>query len=328
MKKLIVLIMVLTLLTGVLAGCSKAPVEDNNTNISENTSSVDEGVQEPIEEAVWPRTITDAAGNEIILKKQPERITLLHVVYMEHFLALDTPPTAAAIGNKLGEIEGLDKSELFGPYLENVDMTVVGSSRDLNLEAVLESNPDLLVTFHNPAGLDAYDQLVEIAPVVQLDYNSTWQEQLLMIGELLGKEKEAKKLIVEIEKEISDTKDTLASYEDRTFGLFRTDGKNFIAQGTAKYYKIFGITKPEGFSDAADSMSLEAVAEMNPYYIVFQHNYDMSKSFVESMESSSVWQSMDAVKNGRIYYFDENMNSFGPLTLRLAAEKLTEMYSK
>ena len=71
-------------------------------------------------------------------------------------------------------------------------MTVVGSSRDLNLEAVLESNPDLLVTFHNPAGLDAYDQLVEIAPVVQLDYNSTWQEQLLMIGELLGKEKEAK----------------------------------------------------------------------------------------------------------------------------------------
>ena len=88
----------------------------------------------------------------------------------------------------------------------------------------------------------------------------------------------------------------MASYEDRTFGLFRTDGKNFIAQGTAKYYEVFGITKPEGFSDAADSMSLEAVAEMNPYYIVFQHNYEMSKSFVESMESSSVWQSMDAVK--------------------------------
>ncbi len=320
--------MVLTLLTGVLAGCSKAPVEDNNTNISENTPSTNEGSQEPIEEAAWPRIIIDAAGNEIVVKKQPERITLLHVVYMEYLLALDAPPTAAAIGNKLGETEGLDKSELFGPYLENVDMMVVGSSRDLNLEAVLESNPDLLVTFHNPAGLDAYDQLVEIAPVVQLDYNSTWQEQLLMVGELLGKEKQAKKLITEIEKEISDAKDTLAPYDDRTFGLFRTDGKNFIAQGTAKYYETFGIIKPKRFSDAADSMSLEAVAEMDPYYIVFQHNYEMSKSFVESMESSSVWQSMDAVKNGRIYYFDENMNSFGPLALRLAAEKLTEMYSK
>lgn len=68
--------------------------------------------------------------------------------------------------------------------------------------------------------------------------------------------------------------------------------------------------------------------EMNPNFIVFQHNYDMSKAFVESLKSSSVWQSIDAVKNGRIYYFDENMNSYGSLTFNLAADKLLEIYSK
>lgn len=68
--------------------------------------------------------------------------------------------------------------------------------------------------------------------------------------------------------------------------------------------------------------------EMNPNFIVFQHNYDMSKAFVESLKSSSVWQSIDAVKNGRIYYFDENMNSYGPLTFNLASDKLLEIYSK
>jgi iron complex transport system substrate-binding protein len=74
-------------------------------------------------------------------------------------------------------------------------------------------------------------------------------------------------------------------------------------------------------------MSLEAVAEMNPYYIVFQHNYEAASAFVENQSSFSVWRSMDAVKNGRIYYFDENMNSYGPLAMRLGAEKLARLYS-
>ena len=330
MKKIILLILSLTLLTEVLVGCSRTPTNKNNTNISENTSSADDVNQEPTDEAVWPKTIIDAAGKEIVLKKQPERITLLHIVYMEYLLLLDTPPTAAAIGNALGETEGLDKSELFAPYLKDVDMMVVGSSRDMNLEAILESNPDLLMTFYNPTGIKMYDQLIEIAPILQLDFNATWQEQLLMIGEILGKEEEAKGHITGIEQKISDTKDELAQYRDRTFGLFRTDGKSFIPQGNSKYYDIFGITRPNGFpltASPTDTTSLEAIAEMNPYYIVFQHNYDLSKAFVESLESSSVWQSMDAVKNGRIYYFDENMNSYGPLALKLAAEKLLGIYS-
>lgn len=324
MKNFMALILVLTLSSVLLVGCGNSQTENNDTDTAVNILEIDQN-------ETWPRTILDAAGNDIILEEVPSRITLLHIVYMEYLLALDTPPTAAAIGNALGEVEGLDKSELFAPYLKDVDMMVVGSSRDLNLEAVLESDPDLLLTFYNPAGLEAYDQLIEIAPVAQLDYNATWQEQLASVAELLGKEEEAQKLVSKFEKEISDAKDILSGYEDRTFALFRTDGKSFIAQGNSKYYDTFGITKPTGFPDTAsptDTTSLEAVAEMNPNYIVFQHNYDMSKSFVESLESSSVWHSMDAVKNGQIYYFDENMNSYGPLAFSLAAEKLTEMYSK
>lgn len=324
MRKLIVLIVALTLLSSFMIGCSNTPAQDTDINEAESRSNT-------ANDEAWPRTIVDAAGNETVLEKQPKRITLLHIVYMEHLLALDTPPTAAAIGNALGEMGELDKSELYAPYLKNIDMEVIGSSTDLNLEAVLESEPDLLVTFHNPAGLQAYDQLVEIAPVVQLDYNSTWQEQLLMVGRLLGKEQLAEKRIEETEKKIADAKEKLEQHKDKTLALFRTDGKNFIAQGSSKYYEVFGISKPATFPDTAkpgDTTSLEGVAEMNPYYIVFQHNYDLAKAFVESMESSSVWQSMDAVKNGRIYYFDENMNSYGPLTLNLAADKLVEIYSE
>jgi iron complex transport system substrate-binding protein len=329
MKRLMGLVASLVLLTGILAGCAGAPAENSNTSSPESAPSATQPSQTSNEEAAWPRTITDAAGHKVVLEKQPKRITLLHTYYMEYFFLLGTPPTASAIGNALGQTEALEKSEMFAPYLKGAEIMDLGSAREINLEAILESDPDVIVTFSAQGGLDkTYDQLVQIAPVVLLDYAAPWQDQLLDCAEIVGRESEAKNLITEIEKTISDTKKTMAQYADRTFALFRTDGKDFITRGDAKYYKTFGITKPEGYPDTYETVSLEAVAEMNPYYIVFQHNYAAATAFVESLKSSSVWQSIDAVKNGRIYYFDENMNTFGPLALRLTAEKLVQLYSE
>lgn len=338
MKRLMGLIVSLALLTGILAGCAQTPAD--NTATPESTPSAPEATppsetpetpepSETPEEAAWPRTITDAAGHEVVLEKKPERITLLHTYYMEHFLLLGEPPTASALGNALGQTETIETTEMFGPYLEGVEIMDLGSAREINLEAILESEPDVIVTFSAQGGLDkTYDQLVQIAPVVLLDYAAPWQDQLLDCAEVVGREDEAQSMIAEIEATLADTKEAMAQYADRTFALFRTDGKDFITRGDAKYYETFGITKPEGYPDTWETVSLEAVAGMNPYYIVFQHNYEAAAAFVESLESSSVWQSIDAVKNGRIYYFEDSMNTFGPLALRLTAEKLAELYSE
>lgn len=335
MKRLMGLIVSLALLTGILAGCAQTPAD--NTSTSESTSAAAESSGAPestepsatLEEAAWPRTITDAAGHEVVLEKKPKQITLLHTYYMEHFLLLGEPPTASALGNALGQTEAIEKTEMFGPYLEGVEIMDLGSAREINLEAILESEPDIIVTFSAQGGLDkTYDQLVQIAPVVLLDYAASWQDQLRGCAEIVGKEDEAQSVIAEIEKTISDTKEAMGRYADRTFALFRTDGKDFITRGDAKYYETFGITKPEGYPDTWETVSLEAVAEMNPYYIVFQHNHEAAAAFVESLGSSSVWQSIDAVKNERIYYFEDSMNTFGPLALRLTAAKLVELYSE
>jgi iron complex transport system substrate-binding protein len=144
---------------------------------------------------------------------------------------------------------------------------------------------------------------------------------------IVGREAEARSLVTEIEAAISAAKESISRHGDRTLALFRTDGKVFMNQGPSKYYESFGITRPKGFSAAYENVSLEAVAEMNPYYIVFQQNYEAASAFVERLGSFSVWHSIDAVKNGQIYYFDENMNTYGPLAMLLAAEKLARLYS-
>lgn len=333
MKRWMQLLLALVLALGVLTGCTGAPAGNTQSTPPENSPTATAPAQptptpEVTPEGTWPRTVVDATGGEIVLETKPERVTLLHVVYLEHLLALDAPPVAAALGNAQGAMESLEISELYAPHLADMDVTMLGNAKDLSVEAVLASEPDVIITFYNPASAELVEQLNEIAPVIQVSYADTWQNQLSLLAQVLGKEEKAAAVTAEVEKIIADTKEALAPYADRTFGLFRTDGKSFIAQGTAQFYKEFGLTKPVGFTDKADTLSLEAVAEMNPYYIVFQHNVAVTEAFIQSMEDNTVWQSLDAVKNGRVYIYDENMNSFGPLSFKLGAEKITALYTK
>lgn len=333
MKKTLSLLLALIMVICLFSACSgEAQTSEETTAPEETTTSTPESdnseTSQPVNEAEWPRTITDTAGNQVTLESQPQNIALLHTFYLEHFLALGMPPASCAVGNALGQSAPLSDSEMFAPYLENVEITDLGSARDLSMEAILEAAPDLIVTFNAQGGVVSnYDELSAIATVIQLDYSLSWDNQLRECAQIVGKEAEAEEIIERINAKVENTKEVLSAYTDRTFCLFRTDGKDFMVRALSSYYDTYGITAPEGQPDSYDTLSLEAVAEMNPYYIVFQHNIEATQAFVESLESSSVWQSLDAVKNSRVYYFDENMNTFGPLATELTAEKLLEIYT-
>ncbi|WDV48129.1 ABC transporter substrate-binding protein [Clostridiaceae bacterium M8S5] len=324
MKKIIIFILIINLLGVFVVGCANS--SETQTDKSVEKIDVEES-KENKETKGWPRTIEDSANHKVILNKKPKRITLLHTYFMEHFFALGVPVTASALGNSMGYMESLEESEMFRPYLKDSDIMNLGSAREINLEAILESKPDVIVTFKSQKGLDkTYEQLVKIAPVILLDHTETWQNQLSRCAEIVGKETEVDNVIKEIEDKIKQAKSELKKYNDRTFALFRTNGKEFLTRANEEYYEKFGIKNPKGYPFGYNPVSIEAVAEMNPYYIVFQHNLKHAKTFVESLEESKVWKSLDAVKNNRIYYFDENMNTFGPLALKLTAEKLTKIY--
>lgn len=338
MKKATRFIAMALILVTSLAGCqSLGPSSETASEASSETTvasqeqaseaSTGESVEHAMD-AAWPRTFTDAAGKTVVLEKAPERIALLHSFYLEHFLALGTPPAACAFGNAGGQREPLSGSELFAPYMADLSIIDLGAAREINLEAILKSNPDVIVTFAGQGGVDTvYDQLSQIAPVVLLDYKAPWSDQLKDCARVVGREAEAEAAIADIEDALSKARETLSDFKERSFALFRTDGKGFTTRALPAYYETFGITPPTGWPEAYETLSLETVSEMNPYYIVFQHNAEASHAFVESLKDSKVWQSMDAVKNGRIFYFDEHMNAFGPLAHDLTARKLVALYT-
>ncbi|PWJ95292.1 iron complex transport system substrate-binding protein [Oceanotoga teriensis] len=277
----------------------------------------------------WPKTIIDATGKKIVLKSQPKKIAILHSLYLEYFMALGTPPAASAGSSTGTAMKALEEWETLKPYSNGEKIIDLGSARSLNLEAILASNPDVIVTFKGQGHVnELYNQLNEIAPVILLDFSKSWQEQTMDAAKIVGKEEFAKEFIKETEEIIENTRKILSEKNDKTFALFRTDGKSFITRGNEFYYKTFGLKAPENYPYDYKTISLETVAEMNPDYIAFQNYVDLSKTFVKTQESFSVWYLIKAVKNNHIFYFDDSLNTFGPLALRVTAEKLLEIYSK
>lgn len=325
MKKQISILFALLLTAGLVSACSKEqqPANPVPTERSGTQESGEPQLPDISKDSSWPRTITDAGGHKITLASQPKRIAILHSNYLEYFFALGTP-VAASAGASVGTAQqALETYETLIPFGGTEEIMDLGSAREINLEAVLEAEPDMIVTFAGHAGLDEiYDQLNQIAPVVLLDYSDTWQNQTRACGELVGKDDAAGKIIRETEDAIASAHEVL-SQKDKTVAIFRTSGgKAFVARGSQSYYDAFGITPPKGYTFGYETFSLEAVAEMDPDYIIFMDYIDTAKGFAKSQEASSVWLNMSAVKNGNVLYFDDSLNTFGPLAMELTAKKL------
>lgn len=318
MKKTFFILITLMLSVGLLSACSsKIPVK---SQIAGNDSS------QP-SDSLFPRTIADAGGNTVTIDQEPKRIAILHTNYLEYFFALGSAPVASA-GASVGTAQqALETYETLLPYKGKNQIIDLGSAREINIEAVLEAQPDVIITFVGHGGLDEiYDQLNQIAPVVLLDFNETWQNQTRACAEIVGKEETAEQIIKDTEDAIASAHNVISA-QDKTIALFRTNGGTaFMARGNKSYYDTFGITAPTGYTYDYEAYTLEAVAEMNPDYIIFQDYIKISEGFADTQKASSVWRNLKAVKNKNIIYFDDSLNTFGPLAMRLTAEKLEQMF--
>lgn len=273
------------------------------------------------------RTIVDDTGKRIEIKADPGRIVILHGMYLEYFYALGRPPVASAGASAGDAMRVIETAATLAPYRGEAKITDLGSAREINAEAVLAADPDVIVTFKGHADR-VYDRLVQIAPVVQIDFYAPWQHQTRLCAQVAGREEYAEEFIKETESIIASAAEKLSAHRDRTFALFRTDGKMFVTRANRQYYELFGITPPAGYPEDYKPVSLESVARMNPDYIVFQDSRERLNGFMKFLDTSPVWRSLGAVRSGNVSYFDDSFNSFGPLALRLTAENLLKVYSR
>lgn len=156
MKRILRFLVSIALLTGLRTGCAGVTAKSDTASAPENTSaktepSASDGSGDT--EAAWPRTITDALGNEVTIESEPQRIVVIHFSDMEYMLALDAP----LIGSGFAEsrIASWDTLESYrGKGIEDI-----GSSAEPSLEKVLELEPDLIIA-NKDYNTEMYDEFV------------------------------------------------------------------------------------------------------------------------------------------------------------------------
>ena len=159
----------------------------------------------------------------------------------------------------------------------------VGMHRDPNLEALVAAEPDLIISGQRFSKFDA--QIKELAPDVPLinleprdgkPFNEELIREVTELGEIFGKQDEAKKLVDDFNASIERAK---KAYDgSSTVMAVDVSGGNigYVAPGKGRtwgpVFDLLGL-KPalevEGATDShtGDDISVEAIAEANPAWI-------------------------------------------------------------
>ena len=232
-----------------------------------------------------------AASSETMQATQPSSVT---VEANDGTVEIKLPVTrAASLDNRTFEVlQQWDVPLVAAPKklipttvtaFNGEDVADVGIHRDPNLEALVAAEPDLIISGQRFSKFDA--QIKELAPDVPLinlepregkPFNEELIREVTELGEIFGKQDEAKKLVDDFNASIERAKKAY----DGSSSVMAVDvsGGNigYVAPSKGRtwgpVFDILGL-KPalevEGSTDShtGDDISVEAIAEANPAWI-------------------------------------------------------------
>lgn len=328
MKRLIGFLLSLALITGALAGCADTTGESNTGASGESTSAITEpGTPDASGdlEAVWPRTYVDATGAKVVIEKQPERIALTHFNAFESFYALGVTPVAVITAESfIGRMSTLESL---------LDAGIVDLGNPLNLEKLVEAQPDLIIDTGNQS--EIREELEKIAPVVvpAIAFADDPDGALREYAKILGKEAEAEQFIEKKQANLAEARGKLAAI-DETAMIIDSNGKTISIYGLAvstPFYTEDGLhlKAPEGLPNVwYEESSLEALAGFNPDHIFVRSEQEEYDQAIAELSKSLVWNSLTAVKNGQVYRLEESLFVSGPLGVQQLADYVIERLLK
>ena len=307
-KKSLFMFLSLACLMLVLGACSS----DNN---SEQNSSV--------------KTVTDAVG-EIEIPVNPKKVLAPNME--DYLVTLGIKPAAQwSIGTTVHT------------YLQDELKDVPLISWDMPIEDVIEAEPDLIL-FESEAAIQEgmYEEYKKVAPtyVFKPEDTEDWRTQLTVMGELFGKEDAAKEAIEEYEQKAEDAKAQVkkAIGDESAAIIWVTGGQFFVFEGdryaSNVLYKDLGIKMPTYIKDLGSSqdvwqaISLEGLADLDADHLFITAS--ANEEGIETLENSSVYQSIPAVKKDQVYFFEDSSNwtinakTANDVTIDLVLEALTK----
>lgn len=334
MKRILAIILSVTMLSAFLVGCSSSGSDTDVANetpsqSAEAPSSVDAvssasldqptdqgDVQAQAEALVYQNedgeTVVSHKYGETIMPEDPQRIVCLKLE--DIVLALGVENLVAS--RNFDSFYLQDELEALGVETIAVDE----ESDTVNFEQVLSYEPDLII-IRDSFEQSIYDELSKIAPTIAFRLQAP-QVALLALGRALGMEEQAEARLEQYYEKIASAKEALQDVADEEVAMVRVLQKEirlypYSSSDMSSFLYLDLELTPDPMVleyDNADSLaiSLEVLPDLTAQHIFLVAGYgsqsddavDAAKQYYEEIKADPLWAAVPAVQSGNVYEVD------------------------
>ncbi|MBD2360314.1 iron-siderophore ABC transporter substrate-binding protein [Anabaena minutissima FACHB-250] len=301
LKKRLSLFFLLTLAFLLVTACHGKPIQNLHSTKTKLTSSECRIVRHKFGETCVPLN--------------PKRVIVLQEDTLEAVLALGVKPVGATEHDWVAS-----RGRQFGNKAEGI--ISLGESAQPNIEKIVQLNPDLILGEY--ANKKEYQIFSQIAPTVIFEFHVTaWKEAFLYIGEVLGKSIQAKEILSEYEKRVTEFQNAMGeelskikvsvsrfyagSLETEFRTIFSFPGHLLAEIGLASP-KIQQKLTQNDYPRVGLSMERVNLLDADVLFAVLDPG---SEKHFQQYQKNPLWQQLNVVKNQRVYIVDSGYWIFG-----------------
>ena len=294
MKKLIVFFISMTML--LLSGCGPQPAATQDSSSAYVS-------------------IKDDMGRTVNLTKKPERIVVTSASFLEPLEAVDGADLV------VGRPDSKTKMPAYAKSLPSV-----GKVYQVDAEKIIACNPDLVIVNKgmNEKLVDTLESNGIKTLVLDMKSYEDVKREVGILAQVTGAKDKGDALVADMDAKIQAVRDKIPQDKRRVSVIHSTsqglsvqlDGSiaGSIARMLGWDNVAAGTTPLENNPDAAP-YSLETLVNQNPELLFVTSMGELStikSEMDETMKTNPAWQSVDAVKQGRVYYLPQDLFLLSP----------------
>lgn len=279
----------------------------SSEEVSEELSSEESSTEADAEQTVYPVTVTDQAGREVTIEKEPSSIVSGYYISSSLLIALGLKDKVVGIEAKA------DKRPIYKLAApEMTELPNVGTAKEFNLETCAALSPDLVIL---PMKLkDAAQSLTDLGITVLLvnpESQDLLTEMINTIATATNTNSEAAKLLAYIDSQKDMLTSALSGVEPES--VYLAGNSSFLSTAGPSMYQS-SIIELAGGKNAADSItdtywaeiSYEQLLAWDPSYIIIASDAEYT---VDDIMNDPNLAECTAVKNSHVYAIPGDMEA-------------------
>ncbi len=264
-----------------------------------------------VEPGALPATIRHKFGQTTI-SEEPKRVAVVGLREQDALLALGIVPVATT------EWYGEHPGAIF-PWARRAlgdapEPTVLSSTDGVQFERVAAVRPDLILAVYSGLTKSDYEKLSKIAPTVaqprgQVDWGSSWQDEILAVGRAVGRPKAAERLRDEAEAQLAKAKAEHPEFQGQTAAVASTYQGIWVygpQDARSRLLVDLGFTFPPALEDiGAGDFGGQLAAEKTALLDVGTLLWFANPAQQKKLQANRLYRGLAVSKEGRDVFLPE-----------------------